>query len=339
MTRLLLSAIAALTVFSCEEESSSKSYITSFEKYEITTSASPVTIDEAVIDDDADTVSFVFVTNDKQISEVHLTVDLGSSTTATEGVDFDLLTHDVELLAYEGQDGFIIPIVVYEDYEPGEEDEEIYLTFTSTDPSGVEVTETKVVTIKDSGLTQPLEIAMSWDSEFEFGGESYTLCDFLDLDFYLYDEDGDEVTGYSGATGDCPETFSLGADAPDGVYEIWVNFWDRYAFEDELCEDEFGNLYECLGPFEVPVSITFTRGDNEKVIEYASLTGTNSPVWYRVDGVDTNPYEEYYVATIEVSDGVFSFYDIDGESAGSLRKRTKETSQHEKERRHWPSIK
>ncbi|HEY3404277.1 MAG TPA: hypothetical protein VGK59_12870 [Ohtaekwangia sp.] len=314
---LLVGGISALTIVSCEEDSSNSSVITSFQDFPVTGPAAPIVVSE----DDAGVYAFDFAVDDKQITDMHITVGVGSSSTATEGVDFELVTHDVDLDALAGQDGFVVEVEVLEDFLVDDGDETIYLTFTSETPSGLVSTETQVITIEDNGALAPLTIDMSWDYEFEFGGDTYTLCDFMDVDIFLYNEDGDPVA--VAATANCPESMELAADSPNGVYEIWVNYWDRYPFEDELCEDGYGNEYQCLGPFDVPGAFTFTRGDVVETITYDSLTNSSSVAWRLVDGVSANPYIEYYVGAVELVDGAFTLIDIEGDSFATMRKRVK----------------
>ncbi|HEY3385746.1 MAG TPA: hypothetical protein VGK46_04495, partial [Saprospiraceae bacterium] len=148
--KLLLVGTAALTIVSCGEDSANTSVITSFAKF-------PVTPESPIIDvaefDNGDYV-IDFATDDKQITDMHLEIAVGSSSTATEGEDFILNTHSVDLLALQGQDGFPVSITILDDGEI-EEDEEIYLTFFTETPSGVDETEVLVGTIK--GCTETVD--------------------------------------------------------------------------------------------------------------------------------------------------------------------------------------
>jgi len=163
-------------------------------------------------------------------------------------------------------------------------------------------------------------VEFAWDKEVVFDGGSFHLADSTDLDFYLYNEDEEEVTEFAGATSGHPEGFELPGDLENGTYQIWVNFWNRVALEDLICTDVFGNDYNCLGAISVPLTITFTRGSATQTIEYPVITLTDSDAWYEVEGVETNSYVEYYLGDIVVEDGAFSFKDLEGEDAGSLRR-------------------
>lgn len=146
----LLSALSlSLTVVSCDDEASAeKSTIMWFESYPVTMTSPALTVSE----DDADTYTLDFALDDRQITPVHLEIHVGEASTATEGEDFELITHDVELLALEGREGFSIELEVLDDMVADEGDETIYLTFTSTLPSGVQTSETLAITIQDSDL-------------------------------------------------------------------------------------------------------------------------------------------------------------------------------------------
>jgi hypothetical protein len=274
--------------------------------------------------EDTVTVTFTF-SDETQITDMVLHVGVAGTSTAKEGVDFELSAHEIEVPAFGGQDGVSVDVYILQDGEIEAEDETIYLTFSSADPSGFQPAEVLVATIEDSGVSS-LSVALSWDSEFEYDGDTWHLADSTDLDFYLYDENGDDVSGFSAATGAEPEEMEL-VDLPDGTYEIWVNFWNRVKFEDLVCTDALGNSYSCLGSLAVPINITYTRNGVEKVISYPVVTHTTSTAWRQVGGVNTNPYEEYYIGSIEVSAGTFTFFDLEGVNAGSLRKRTKTTSE------------
>jgi hypothetical protein len=311
----LLTALA-FSIGACDKNEDPDSVITSFK-------AVPATLDAAtpavvVAEEDEGTYPFTFALTSDQVNPITLEVGVGASSTATEGVDFELTTHEIEIGGLEGQDGFEVGVTVLQDGINKEEDETIFLTFTTSGPSGVVSSETKVLTIVDSDVNA-MTVSVDFDSEFDFQGETFHLADFVDIDMYVYDSNGDEITGFAGATGANPEE----ADAEfetDGTYEVWVNFWDRYPFETEKCTDEFGNEYSCLGPLNVPLNLTFTRGGKETTLSYPVATTTNSVAWRRVNNVNTNPYVEYLVATIEVADGVITISDLNGEAVGTLRK-------------------
>jgi len=147
MKKLLLLSFLAVAIVSCEDAENT-SVVTTFEKYPVTNAAAPIELAEF----SSNTYTFDFSTDERQITDIHLQIEVGSSSTATEGEDFILETHSVDLLAFGGQEGFTVNITVLDDVEP-EGDETIYLKFSSEDPSGVDETEALVLTIK--GCTEP----------------------------------------------------------------------------------------------------------------------------------------------------------------------------------------
>ncbi len=296
--RLLLFSIVALTIFSCGDEDSNTSVVSSFEKYPVTMVTSPTVVSET----DDGVYTFDFTLDDRQINDIHITVGVGSATTATEGVDFDLLTHDVDLLAFEGQDGFSVEVEVYEDFDAELGDEEIYLTFTSVDPSGIELSETKVITIEDSGLQKDLSFGLSWTfvNPEVLLADGKEPCD-LDMDLTIQLPGGapydDDILGYELATGACPEGGrGFVSDMVDGVvYEIWV-----------LIYGPDGVSYGDLGI--VNVYIDFSRLDSD-------FKGT-----YSLEEAFIFPFltggEGYIVGTLEKNGDVLTLKDSDGEIVG-----------------------
>lgn len=144
--RTLLLA-AGLFAVSCEKEVDPLSEVQTFEAYSPALAAETpvVTANEQ---DGATVHTFHFTLDERQMTDVLMTISVGSSSTAEEGVDFDLLTHEVEFPAFGGAEGFDVEIVTYPDFEP-EEGETIYLTFTSETPSGLDDSEVLVVNLED----------------------------------------------------------------------------------------------------------------------------------------------------------------------------------------------
>jgi len=224
----VLIGIFAITIGSCDDTEDPDSVITSFERFPVTSSTAPVTAPET----DGETYTFDFVLDNRQITDVLLEVGIGSSSTAVEGVDFELSVHEIELAAFEGQDGFSVDVTILEDFEVEGEDEKIYLTFTTATPSGVDPAEILVATINDSGLSpQPGEtadFAFSWDFT-DPTLEAEDICDYgfdLDITFQTAGSDpyDDDLMGYAASTVACVEEGTIALeDMVDGeVYDVWV---------------------------------------------------------------------------------------------------------------------
>lgn len=239
----ILALSVAIAISSCDNESVDKSVITSFAKYPVALAeGTPVVAAEA----DENTYTFKFKLDGvKQVNPVTLNVEVGSNSTATEDVDFELSAHEFSFDAFEGQDGFSLDITVLQDFEIEEGDAEtIYLTFTTSGPSGVDNSQTLLVTINDSGLApQPGEtadFALSWD----FANpalETEDICDYtgdLDLDVTFQtagtDPYDDDLMGFAASTGVCVEHGTVALeDMVDGeVYDVWVFIYGNVDYGD-----------------------------------------------------------------------------------------------------------
>lgn len=300
--RLLLFSVTALTVFSCGDEDSNTSVVTSFEKYPVTMVGTALTVAES---DDVYTLNFKL--DDRQINDVHLVVSVGNETSATEGVDFELLTHDVELAAFAGQDGFSIEVEVHEDYEIEDGDEDIYLVISSANPSGFQTFESKVITINDSGLVpEPLaEISITADwSDTNIVDDILGGCDIADIDIYVTDPGiNNDFADFAGATGNCPEAFDLDlSTAGNGTYLVIADLWS-------LNYTDLGDL----GPVEIPVALTFERGmsvgDEVETLEIAQTNGIITTD--DAEGAPTGFVTFIVLAEIEYLDGAYTIIDQD----------------------------
>jgi hypothetical protein len=149
--KLLLISILALTIGACDKEEDPASIIQSFEPY--TPALDATTPAVTANEEEGETYTFHFTLDDRQVTDVHMAIAVGPSTTAEEGVDFDLLTHEVDFPALGGQEGFDVELVIYPDYDL-EDQEEIFLTFSTETPTGVDDTETLVVTLEDAPICE-----------------------------------------------------------------------------------------------------------------------------------------------------------------------------------------
>lgn len=227
--------IGLFAIVSCQPSNEVNSVITSFPVMSpaLDPSTPPVVVSEAV----GGTYTFNFkLSAEDQVNPFTALVEVGSSSTATEGVDFILNTHEVDLLAFQGQDGFDVEIEVLEDYEAENGDETVYLTFTSQSPSGIDKSETLAVTIQDSGETvHPPSDVVNLTLRWEFDDPNLGMLDVCDIindyDLVIYDATGSpydpDLTGYSLASIACPEMGGFNvSDMVDGeVYYLWYIAW------------------------------------------------------------------------------------------------------------------
>lgn len=127
--------------------------------------------------------------------------------TATEGIDYELITQEFTLEAFK--DSAAITVAIYED-DIVEVDETIIIRVKEIGPgknfaSGfVDIT----VNLVSSG-TSTLEFEFDWANNILLDDETYNTCNEFDIDIYLYDEEDNDLGIYDGATENCPEAFSL----------------------------------------------------------------------------------------------------------------------------------
>jgi len=304
LTRLMVSGTLAMAIVSCTEPEGNNSVVTGFAPVAVTIDAGTPAI--VVSEADAGTYTFDFALDaETQVTDITLVIGSGAESTATEGEDFTIDTHEIDLAAFEGKDGFSVDVTVIEDYNAEAGDEDIYLTFTTTSPSGVETSTTKVITIEDSGLQKDLTFALTWElatPEIPVA-DGTEACD-LDFDMTiqlpggdLYDDD---LLEYQAAGSHCPEGGRMFvSDMTEGVlYEIWV-----YAYGPEVNYGDFG---------WIDISIDFSRLDSDFVGTY-SLSGaeeTGFGTWIDGDGYGG------VVGYIELNAGVLTLYDWDGNILG-----------------------
>src|SRR5687768_8307585 len=116
--RLLLISVLASTIVACDNKEEPDSIVTRFETVDLTTTSSPETAMEA----EEDTITFEFFLSPGQVNDATIEIGVAPSSTAKEGEDFELSTHTVDLLAFQGQDGFTVDVYVLEDLQKeGEE--------------------------------------------------------------------------------------------------------------------------------------------------------------------------------------------------------------------------
>lgn len=276
---------------SCDNSDESSSVITKFEEF-------PLVIETAAVTSAAegDTLTFQFSFDNRQINDVHIVVGVGEESTAVEDVDFALITHDIELDAFEGMEGFSLDVAVLQDGEIEEGDEEtVYLTFTSEDPSGFQKTEFLALSIKDSGLLPQPADAVDFTLRWEFAntslGEDFEVCTVIkDLDLTIQPE-GDPIYGagdafgYEAATLNCPEsgTLTVSSLVDGAIYEGWVaiyaglelgDFDELNVYVDYSRENsDFNGTFEIEGVFDATmeeygnIMFTLQRNGNELILK------------------------------------------------------------------------
>jgi hypothetical protein len=284
---LLIGTAFALAISSCEEPAESDSIKTTFSPYSAALTTAPIATTEC---GNVYTLDFTFDNN--QNTDITLLVSAGESSIAKEGEDFELLTHEIDIPAYAGQDTFSVDIAVFQDFEIEEGGTEpIYLTFKSETPSGVSLDDVLVAEITDSGIG--VEAADS--ANFEL---SWAYTDGLPGDPCNHDLDltvqtagsapyGDDLLGFGAASLACVEAGTLYVeDMNEGeVYDIWVFIYASDAVARDLT-----------------ISVDYDRGNS-------TLSGTLT-----VDGVFNSAMaaDGFIVGTIEKNCNIVTIKDPDG---------------------------
>jgi len=295
----MLVTVVAIAMVSCKEDDTEISTITSFDKFSATWPA-PIVVDEA------DTSYFItFTFDDKQIFDVDVAVSVASASTATEGVDFDLGAHEVSVtaLARSGT----IEIIVHADFEP-EGDETVVLHIVGTGLQGLPLaSEALVLTIRNSIF--PASINLNWEGEYSDSTGTHSLCDGIDIDLFLADDQGNFVGGFGGATANCPE--SMIADLPDGTYSIVANFYDN-------------GVLGSPGLIDSPITMEVKMFKGGVILEPNSTIKYNTgdfnqvPLWTTFTPSDPNGDALAVVGTIRVSGGAVTLVNPAGADVGTL---------------------
>lgn len=231
---------------------------------------------------------FSVVLDEVQPVDVYVNVSLVPGGDAVEGEDFDF-DHQILIPAFTNSGEGTISI-------HGDDVTESTESFTLMVGSGTEanlvVSKELVFNITDFG---DLNLELSWDTTFEFGGSPYTLCEIgYDVDFLLLDSTGEDVTNFDAATGDCPETMTLSlADLPDGEYELIQTVYETAGLETAG-----------LATFEIPVTVTYSRDNSSFAGSFVQDASDASDSDAVSDPSGANPI---YVATITVANGMFTF--------------------------------
>jgi hypothetical protein len=154
---LIIPVFAGLALVACDPEASDPSTIQSFQSFDFNV---PAKIEIA----EADTVlNIPFTFDDNQIFDVNTTVSIGSNSTATAGEDFLLQTSSIEIPTL--QKSGVIKLEIGSDLFL-EQDEKVYLTLTSSHPSGLPKPKTIEINIKNVGGC-PVYVKKDFEGDYE----------------------------------------------------------------------------------------------------------------------------------------------------------------------------
>lgn len=275
-----------------------------------------------VREDTAGVIATITVSlSEPQIVDVHVPIKQISGD-AEQDADYELSTTDLVFPAYTtGPQEFTVTIL---DDDHVEADEDFTLQIGDELTSNANITPvTMDVTITNS---TDLDLNMSfvwnrfytlkyWDAEGNDTAVNTTNA--IDLDFYVFDEDGsaggNDQGIYDAATGAHPERLTLTAPDQLGIYIISANLW--------------ANIYRLLGygalsvpqgPF--PVTTTFSR---KGVLEPITLVqdaddafNTNTE-----DSENDGANEFRDLFKVDVQANMFIIYNIDGSEFATARKK------------------
>lgn len=215
--------------------------------------------------------------------------------TAVEDEDFSIENSDHRVFIPAGQTSGVAEI----SFSAGDEPKTIAIQIGDGRTANVNFTP---VTVNFTMLPL-LSVQADWSGTFTVDEEELDFADEMDFDLYLYDGDGNEVTGYAAATGSSPEHFSFPKDLPDGTYSLYLQPYDTYDFEGNGVED-----------IATPVTFTFTRLPGEHTIVYNEISAYDDELFYDVSG----DYNEYHIADIIKTGNTYEIRRADGTSLGSL---------------------
>lgn len=301
-TSLIVAALLVMGVMACQDfDDTPVSVITSFEKFSFSELPPTTEVPES---DHTYTVTFGF--DDRQIMDVAVDISVSPTSTATEGEDFDLSTHQVSVGALGKTGSFDITIHADQDAEGPET---IVLHLAGHDAHGLPTpVDAHIFTIRDS--IYPVGVQLDWEGTFEYAGGTYTLCDNADIDLYLLDDEGNFAGGFGGATAACPETMYL-TDFEDGVYSIAANLYNNGLFG-----------APGIDTIPIPMCVTLFKGGvlpaSASDIGYCTDDYPSVPVWTAYTPSDPNGEFVEVVGTIRVSEGQVVLVDPDGDDVGSL---------------------
>ncbi len=167
-------------------------------------------------------ITYTITLDEPQVADIVYNVVLDPSSTATEGEDFDY-EDQVIMGAYSTEATGTISLYRDLDFEP---DETIKLTIgagASSTPNNTYTPQEVEITLDDYPF---LATAYVWEDSVVINDTARYFCEYVDLDFLVFSEAGEDQGIYQAATGSCPEFLDL-QNLADGVYYIKANLWSN----------------------------------------------------------------------------------------------------------------
>jgi hypothetical protein len=287
-----------LGLISCYPDAPEESTITGYAPFGVE-GLSDMTVDEEDV-----SIPLNFTLNENQILDVDVLISVDPSSTATEGVDFDLSTHEVPVLALGGGGSF--DVIIYSDID-AEDDETIVLNVGGGAPLGLP--ENAKITLTITNKINPISLLLDWDfGSFTFGGSTFGYCDnSYDLDLYFLGADGSDVSGYEAATGACPEAIGDIAQYGDGTYDLYVDFWHNPLIG-----------YDLDGA--LPWRVDMLKGGTTEVFSILSTDYPAFPQWESTSlGADDGGEGTFtQIGSITIAGTTCTLFDVDGTELGAI---------------------
>ena len=170
------------------------------------------------------TVNFTLSQDQIIDTRVAITID-AAKTTATEHVDFDLLTSEVRIDAYNRTGSFDVQL--YSDFLAEGNETVAFIVGSGNTPFGPTNTKEFEINVTDFVDNNSLALTFDWEGIGLYDGVGYSLCENVDLDVYVLDTDGNDLGIYDGATAACPEVIVIDETWDDGTYVFASNMWDN----------------------------------------------------------------------------------------------------------------
>ena len=201
--------VSSLGLVSCGEDEVDLSTVTRFQSFDILGLPDSVEMSEG-----DDPMEFNFTFDDNQIFDLTIELSSGEGSSAVDGSDFSLSSHSIDVATLAKSGSFTFSAL--SDLET-EGDETVFLTVSSGSVTEYPNTHVIEIVIKDVLDTRTF-VTVDWDGTFLFDGDSYTWCQFVDMDVLLQDATGQDLGIYPAATGACPETIESTDITDDGEY-------------------------------------------------------------------------------------------------------------------------
>lgn len=218
----LASLIVILFVSCGKVEEPERSSITSVDQFKVVSAEASST---SVLEETPETVTVSFTIDENLKLDGVANISVNPASTATADVDFHLNESSVTLHPWQTDYSFTFD--VFSDIILEGDETVIFDISTSAEPFFADAEGQSVTVNIVDFVTDDLYLTFDWDVQFEFGGDLYTTCPFVDIDVYVLDEEGNDLGIYDAATGACPEGMIINSDWEDGTYYLASNMWDN----------------------------------------------------------------------------------------------------------------